>query len=578
MGATDDATAAVFARAGATCFPLSSAIGADEAKWGSPGFARTKAHLLRTLLRYGVTVFFADADVVILRDPLLYVARQLASGASLLFHTDGFGSWENALAAASAESEGLESPSWGFTPEMNTGLFVATPNATGLAQRWCDAVASDAAFANWKNDQQALNELLRKGATVPRPHTARSSVVKSAELLISTPAGASSTSEPPLLLGLLPAHLFPSGHVYFLQRALRDLPRAPYAVHLTFQNCDQSGKRHRMREAGLWMIDDADAAIAATATAKGTATATAGEHYAPTGGLLSFDLDVPPELSSPYAAQDRNLRTADAVVQRHFQLVNHQLLQLRTALAIALVLNRTVVLPRFVCGVETVTNFAHKGIRCLGSNGCRMALPYLCPADHVLRMHYWRGVMPQLPKLRIRYREFSLLQNVAKRHPALLQSTYTPSRAVHVKVTDAPARSCGAACPSEGYDASTQPRGPTPSSIASAAPPERTVTLPAREVTHEDLLSRLAPLARSAPLIHFASLRPDGLKLKLPKAMQPLFDDTIRHLGGGYCCVEPEKRGSFGHFWYDLLWDVPHTDRWGRVWTSEKPWVPTPGP
>ena len=76
-----------------------------------------------------------------------------------------------------------------------------------------------------------------------------------------------------------------------------------------------------------------------------------------------------------------------------------------------------------------MTNFAHRGIRCLGSNGCRMALPYYCPADHVLRMrprpspsadavgagaaftadrvsrHYWRGVMPQLPALQIGRRD-----------------------------------------------------------------------------------------------------------------------------------------------------------------------------
>ena len=50
--------------------------------------------------------------------------------------------------------------------------------------------------------------------------------------------------------------------------------------------------------------------------------------------------------------------------------------QVRTALALAQVLNRTLVLPRFLCGVETVTNFAHSGVRCNGSNGCSMALPY----------------------------------------------------------------------------------------------------------------------------------------------------------------------------------------------------------
>lgn len=61
VGATDEATVQGLkqARTPAHCFPLSSAIGADEAKWGSPGFSqmgRTKSKLLRTLLGLHATV------------------------------------------------------------------------------------------------------------------------------------------------------------------------------------------------------------------------------------------------------------------------------------------------------------------------------------------------------------------------------------------------------------------------------------------------------------------------------------------------------------------------------------------
>ena len=39
-------------------------------------------------------------------------------------------------------------------------------------------------------------------------------------------------------------------------------------------------------------------------------------------------------------------------------------------------------------------------------------------ADHVLRMHYLRGVMPQTPQLPVRYREFSLFAcTCASRRP-----------------------------------------------------------------------------------------------------------------------------------------------------------------
>eukprot|EP00964_Phaeocystis_antarctica_P042987 scaffold24648_cov67-Phaeocystis_antarctica.AAC.2 len=30
-----------------------------------------------------------------------------------------------------------------------------------------------------------------------------------------------------------------------------------------------------------------------------------------------------------------------------------------------------------------------------------------------------------------------------------------------------------------------------------------------------------------------------------------------------------------GHYWYDVH---PHTDRWGRKWTADRPWTPSPGP
>ena len=121
-----------------------------------------KSLLVRTFLSYNVTLFFADVDVVLLRDPRPYIDAALADGAQLLFHTDGFGASDEAIADG-----GLELPKYGFTPEMNTGLFLATPAALPLAAAWCDALKSDSAFANWLNDQQALNKLLRRGAWMP---------------------------------------------------------------------------------------------------------------------------------------------------------------------------------------------------------------------------------------------------------------------------------------------------------------------------------------------------------------------------------------------------------------------------
>ena len=582
VGATDAPTALGLARAGtaAQCFPLESAIGADEAKWGSAGFSqmgRTKAKLLRTLLGQRVTVFFADADVAFLRDPLPYVQRQLALGANLLFHTDGFGSSPGALAA---RPEGLERPSWGLTPELNTGLFVMAPDALPLVEEWCDVLKSDAAFANWKNDQQTLNQLVRRcarmpsiGACVDGPRVAAGRAEQAADEranLIRAFGGQ-------LVLGLLPSHLFPSGHVYFLQRQLRRHHGVvPYAIHLTFQNCDQSGKRHRMREARLWAVDPP-------------------EHYRPANGLLSYTPDLPPELTAHFNASvlpARNLRQADDVVAQHFRLVNHQLLQVRTALRLAHVLNRTLVLPRFLCGLETVTNFAHSGVRCRGSNGCATQLPYWCPADHVLRMHYIAGVMPQVPQVPLR-----IIEHSALRHPS--SPAHQPAEVMLVDVTGAPPpRACAHCGDDDGAYLS-------PSALASDALPSARATAAADTVAGRSIAAARASGARTlevrsalmsdtdvrtvlgsgaaaaAKLLHVSSLRPGsglGVHFDLTRPRDP-FVETLKPLGGGWCCVEPIVRGAFGHYWYDALFDVvPHTDRFGRVWSTSKPWVPTPGP
>jgi arabinosyltransferase len=125
-----------------------------------------------------------------------------------------------------------------------------------------------------------------------------------------------------------------------------------------------------MREAHLWLVDPA-------------------AYYDPPGGLMTYSNDLPHELTSGLAPlHGRHVTSADDVLGRHFALINHQLRQLRTALALSITLNRTLVLPRLLCGLETVTNFAHTGVRC---PSCGMKLPYWCPADHVLRMHYLAG-------------------------------------------------------------------------------------------------------------------------------------------------------------------------------------------
>ena len=88
--------------------------------------------------------------------------------------------------------------------------------------------------------------------------------------------------------------------------------------------------------------------------------------------LLSFVLDVPDSLVRPEGGMS---------VQGHIKLINHQLRQIRSALALAFALGRKLILPPVVCGYD-------KAWYQLGSHGEFGGAPpfvvpiFQCPLDH----------------------------------------------------------------------------------------------------------------------------------------------------------------------------------------------------
>ena len=123
--------------------------------------------------------------------------------------------------------------------------------------------------------------------------------------------------------GVLPLSLFCGGHNYFVSQLAQRNGWKAYSIHTTYQYAAAAGKRHRLREAGVWMDPP--------------------EYYDPPGGLLSFALDVPPALVHP---------TSGMSSQGHITLIKYQLRQLRSALALAHALGRKLVLPSVTCGYD----------------------------------------------------------------------------------------------------------------------------------------------------------------------------------------------------------------------------------
>ncbi|KAK3247360.1 hypothetical protein CYMTET_43142 [Cymbomonas tetramitiformis] len=181
-----------------------------------------------------------------------------------------------------------------------------------------------------------------------------------------------------ITMGILSVSQWCSGHTFFVQQMHLAKKVEPYVVHATFQFAGTEGKRHRFREAKLW-IDPPD-------------------YYNPPRGVVTYVNDVPADLLHRAATEYNGKLDSSAA---HFELVHHQLQQLRNALGVALALGRHLVLPKLMCGIDRVW-FPHRGI----FPGSQLKLPFQCPVDHVIEIQAFVATRPAYPVL-----EHSFLEN-----------------------------------------------------------------------------------------------------------------------------------------------------------------------
>jgi hypothetical protein len=74
----------------------------------------------------------------------------------------------------------------------------------------------------------------------------------------------------------------------------------------------------------------------------------------------------------------------------------------------------------------------------------------------------------------------------------------------------------------------------------------------------------------SSRLLHFMSMKNAFAKFTDQAAQQRFFKRMQRYTSI-WCCVAAHP----GHIHYDMWWDTPHTDKFGRQWES---WTPKTGP
>ncbi|CAA2956754.1 arabinosyltransferase XEG113 [Olea europaea subsp. europaea] len=446
---------------GIPVFDMGSHMSTIDVGWGSPTFhkmGREKVILIDSILPFGFELLMCDTDMVWLKDPLPYLAR--FPEADVLTSTD--------QVAPTVFDDRLDV--WQQTgAAYNIGIFHWRPTDSSkkLAKEWKEMLLADETI--W--DQNGFNEIIRRqlGPSVDED------------------SGLVYAYDGNLKLGLLPVSIFCSGHTYFIQAIYEQLKLEPYAVHTTFQYAGTEGKRHRLREAKVFYDPP--------------------EYYDSPGGFLIFKPSIPKSL----------LLDGKHNVESHFTLVNYQIKQIRTALAIASLLNRTLVMPPLWCRLDRLW-FGHPGVLV----GTLTRQPFICPLDHVFEVNVMLREFPEEemgPK--INFREYSFFEN-----PLLPQKVKESWLDVHL-------------CQ----------EGSQGCQVSNATSRAGVLKFPKRST--EETFKTIFSSFMDVKVIHFSSMQ-DAFLGFTDKKWEEKFRNRMKRYVGIWCCVEDHTPG---HIYYDMYWD-----------------------
>jgi len=488
VGAMDGKALELLASKKVPTFDMESGLTTADYGWGTKNFRKLglrKCELILSLLSAGADPIVTDADALITRDPTPFVMR-LRPEAQVLVTSD------HLMATDDAAAESLELPKRASSSAWNIGYFYLHHSALPAIAHWKRMCEEHPDL--W--DQNLFKDVFKIGRL--RFETSGADAIPQAEVDKRLFRGYNGT----VTIGILPVATFCGGHTYFVQRMPQRRGVVPYSVHTTFQYSGAVGKTHRLREAMLWADDAA--------------------YFDPPGrSFLTYVPVVRRELLRPAGVMG---------VAAHFEVVHHQLVQLRAAFLLAARLGRLLIVPPLTCGLDRFWA-PHNGT--IPGSDTRLPVEP-CPLDHVLDLE--NGISKHaLPDSRLArdpagrplgglegvLREFSFLNN-SRTPDAVRQSLAFPD---------------------------------PPADLSAAS---------------------LAPLAAAtARVLHFARM-PD-LYATLPPADATRVRQEMMWYTTLWCCSKPAAPKTPGHIFYDMFFDVvPHTDKSRREWTE--PWTPKFGP
>ncbi|MEW5317003.1 MAG: hypothetical protein WDW38_008337 [Sanguina aurantia] len=330
--------------------------------WGSKNFhemGRFKIKLIKQFLDLDatLTVVISDIDTAWVQNPMPYFDRYPT--ADILTSTDEL--------RPTVMDDSLEKfPQAGSS--FNIGIMLFRNTSKAFVEDWIKALDDPQMW-----DQNAFNNLARKG-----------------HLHSEAPLNLWRGYDQKLTFGVLPCALFASGHVFFVQVRRSPHPEAvvrcaaavragshasacgqhaclstwrlisalcehfdpppapppapsppqhkaeelglqPYVAHATFQYSGTPGKRHRFREALLW--EDPP------------------EYFDHHKGFITYTNTIPEALLLK-AAEPLSGEVTRDMLDSHFALVNHQLLSVRAAMAVATLTGRVLIMPAIACQLD----------------------------------------------------------------------------------------------------------------------------------------------------------------------------------------------------------------------------------
>ncbi|KAG2499383.1 hypothetical protein HYH03_002958 [Edaphochlamys debaryana] len=322
---------------------------AGSYKWGSSHWKDTtwnKVHIAKAVYEYGVHIIHSDTDVTWFNDPLPYFHGEQWSKVHVAMATD---------ALLTQNPVGDVGPELGTSPHwnINTGIY--------FFRQWPGGLDFYNAWLGWEprnvgHDQDGFNYLVR-GQWF---HGDRD--MPTAVLPAGTPwdnryfwAAFSNTTA----ISFLPASSFGNAYTYVNARLYEKLKHPLYEVHWVWGGKTIESKRQNMRDAMKFHDPP--------------------EYYTEPN-LISFDLE---HMQPPDGYNSWPEPQTERMVRFHVEATNRQLAQAYWAFAAALVANRTLVMPKFLCYCSKNWYQTHA---CRVNNEPATTFPFVCALSQVMKV------------------------------------------------------------------------------------------------------------------------------------------------------------------------------------------------